>query len=162
MSDSNSEIFKELLLAKWSERFVAWLIDFIIISSIFFIIFASFSGTWGMEWDAAAEVHDEISFLPSSIVFFSYWIILEYKKGYSIGKKIFHLKVLNIDGKHPTLLGTILSSFGKSFLLPIDFILGLIFTNQKRQRIFNKLGNTIVIKIKESENQSENIRYVKD
>ena len=161
MSDSNSEIFRELLLAKWSERFVAWLIDFIIISSIFTIIVASIFGTWGMEWGAAAEVHDEISFIPASIVFISYWIILEYKKGYSIGKKIFHLKVVNIDGKHPSLFGIILSSFGKSFLLPIDFILGLIFTNEKRQRIFNKLGNTIVIKVQEV-NESENIKYIKD
>ncbi len=41
-------------------------------------------------------------------------------------------------------------------------ILRLIFTNQKRQRIFNKIGDTIVIKIKDIENDSENIKYKKD
>jgi len=40
-----------------------------------------------------------------------------------------------------------LGSFGKSFLLVIDIILGWIFTDDKRQRIFNRAGNTIVIKI---------------
>ena len=96
------------------------------------------------------------------ICFLFYWIVLEYKTGQSIGKKILHLKVTNLDGKHPSLLGVTISSFGKAFLLPIDFILGLIFTNQKRQRIFNKIGDTIVLKIKDNENNSENIRYKKD
>ena len=40
------------------------------------------------------------------------------------------------------------SSFGKAFLLPFDVILGWIFTNERRQRIFNRASNTIVIKIK--------------
>ena len=40
-----------------------------------------------------------------------------------------------------------IQSFGKSFLLPIDLILGLIFTNKYRQRIFNKLSNTVVVKL---------------
>jgi hypothetical protein len=38
-------------------------------------------------------------------------------------------------------------SFGKSFLLVIDVMLGWIFTNEKRHRIFNRAGNTIVIKM---------------
>ena len=85
---------------------------------------------------------ESTSYIPASLLFLGYWIILEYKTGQSIGKKILHLKVVNIDGKSPSLLGVIISSFGKSFLLPIDMILGLIFTNQKRQRIFNKIGDT--------------------
>ena len=54
-----------------------------------------------------------------------------------------------------------ISSFGKSFILPIDIILGLIITNEKRQRIFNKLGDTLIIKIKESETDSD-FKYIKD
>ena len=53
------------------------------------------------------------------------------------------------------------SSFGKSFLLPIDVVLGWILTNEKRQRIFNKLGDTLIVKIKESEDTSD-ITYLKD
>lgn len=162
MSDSNSEVFRELLIAKWSDRFIAWLIDFIIISSISWVIIASMVGTWNFDMNENTEFPDEISYIPASILFLFYWVVLEYKKGQSIGKKIFHLKVVSINGKQPSLIGVIISSFGKSFLLPIDLILGLIFTNQKRQRIFNKLGNTIVIKVREIENDSENIKYNKD
>lgn len=162
MSDSNSEVFKELLLAKWSDRFVAWLIDFIIISSISAIIVTSFFGTIDTQWNENTIISEGTSFVPASLLFLGYWIIFEYKTGQSIGKKILNLKITNLDGKSPSLLGVVISSFGKAFLLPIDFVLGLIFTNQKRQRIFNKIGDTIVLKIKNTENTSKIIRYKKD
>jgi uncharacterized RDD family membrane protein YckC len=159
---SDSEAFKEILIAKWSDRFIAWLIDFIIISAISGMIFASIFGVTNFEWNENMMFSESTSYIPASLLFFVYWIILEYKGGQSIGKKILHLKVTNIDGKPPQLLGVIISSFGKAFLLPIDMILGLIFTNQKRQRIFNKIGDTVVIKIKNIELDSENIKYKKD
>jgi len=162
MSDPNSDVFVELLIAKWSDRFIAWLIDFIIISSIFAIIVTSIFGTLEVEWNETMIVSEGTNYIPVSVLFLAYWIVLEHKSGQSIGKKILHLKIVNIDGKPPSLLGVIISSFGKAFLLPIDMILGLIFTNQKRQRIFNKIGDTIVIKIQNTENNSENIRYKKD
>ena len=170
MSDPDSDVSNEFLIARWFDRFVAWLIDAIIIIAILGSITAltpeittlvwnvdSTSGISNFEWD-----ENSWFFGSPTIIFFSCWIILEYKTGQSIGKKILHLKVVNIDGKSPPLLGVIISSFGKSFLLPIDLILGVIFTNQKRQRIFNKIGDTIVIKIKDTENNSENIKYKKD
>jgi len=67
-----------------------------------------------------------------------------------------------LKGQKPDLKSIIISSFGKSFIIPIDVILGWIFTNQKRQRIFNRLGNTIVIKIEPAEPEQENISYKMD
>ena len=98
-------------------------------------------------------------YIPTSVMFLSYWIILEYKTGQTIGKKMFNLKVTNSQGGKPSLIGVVISSFGKSFILPIDMILGLIITNDKRQRIFNKLGDTLIIKIKESDSD---FKYIKD
>ena len=100
-------------------------------------------------------------YIPTSVMFFSYWIILEYKTGQTVGKKMFNLKITNSQGEKPSLIGIIISSFGKSFILPIDIILGLIITNEKRQRIFNKLGDTLIIKIKES-NADSDFKYIKD
>ena len=94
-------------------------------------------------------------------MFLSYWIILEYKTGQTIGKKMFNLKVTNNQGEKPSLMGVVISSFGKSFILPVDMILGLIITNDKRQRIFNRMGNTIVIKIKNNDDGT-NLKYSKD
>ena len=100
-------------------------------------------------------------YIPTSVMFLAYWIILEYKTGQTIGKKMFNLKITNSQGKKPSLVGVVISSFGKSFILPIDMILGLIISNQKRQRIFNKLGDTLIIKIKESDTDSD-FKYIKD
>ena len=100
-------------------------------------------------------------YIPTSVMFFSYWIILEYKTGQTVGKKMFNLKITNSQGEKPSLIGVVISSFGKSFILPIDMILGLIITNDKRQRIFNKLGDTVIIKIKELDVDSD-FKYIKD
>ena len=161
MSDSDSGMSSKIIIAKWTDRFLAWLIDFIIISIISTsIIFASF-GTMDYEFEEDIFWAESTQYIPTSILFFLYWTILEYKTGQTIGKKILNLKVVNIYGKKPDLKGIMISSFGKSFLLPIDVVLGWFLTNEKRQRVFNKLGDTLIVKITESDNISD-IRYTKD
>ena len=161
MNDEKSEIHSKIILAKWTDRFFAWLIDFIIISSISTVMIFALFGTIYYEFDEEGLWAENTQYIPTSILFFGYWIILEYKTGQTIGKKIFNLKVICIDGSKADLKGILLGGFGKSFLLPIDVALGWILTNDKRQRIFNKLGDTIIIKIKDSEDTSD-IKYVKD
>ncbi len=158
---SNSDTSSKIIIAKWTDRFLAWLIDFIIIS-IFStsIIFASF-GTINYEYGEDDFWAESTQYIPTSILFFVYWTILEYKTGQTIGKKILNLKVTDIHGNRPSLKGIRFSSFGKSFLLPIDVVLGWILTNEKRQRVFNKLGDRLIVKIKESEDTS-GITYMKD
>ena len=157
---TDSSISSKIVLAKWRDRFLAWLIDFIIISIISTsIIFASF-GTIDYEFEDTFW-GENIMYLPTSIMFFAYWTVLEFKTGQSIGKKILNLKVTGINGQKPNLKGILISSFGKSFLLPIDVILGWFLTNEKRQRVFNKLGDTLIVKVQDPEDASD-VRYVKD
>ena len=161
MSESDSGVSSKIIIAKWTDRFLAWLIDFIIISVISTsIILASF-GTLDYEYDEDMFWAESTQYIPTSIIFFVYWTILEFKTGQTIGKKILNLKVTDIYGNKPSMKGILVSSFGKAFILPIDVILGWILTNEKRQRIFNKLGDTLVVKIKNPEEDS-NLRYVKD
>jgi len=158
---SDSGMSSKIIIAKWTDRFLAWLIDFIIVSIISTsVIFASF-GTIDYEFEEDVFWAKSTQYIPTSILFFAYWTILEYKTGQTIGKKILNLKVVNIYGKRPDLKGIMISSFGKSFLLPIDVVLGWFLTNEKRQRVFNKLGDTLIVKIKESDDISD-IRYMKD
>jgi len=160
MSDSNE--FTEIVIARWSDRFFAWLIDFLIIWSITLIIIASWFGTVNFNWNEGNMFSQITEYIPQSLLFFVYWVVLEYKTGQSIGKKILGLKVVTLDGKKSSLISVVISSFGKSFILPLDVLLGWIFTNQKRQRIFNKISDTIVIKIKEEEKNPEKVSYKKD
>jgi uncharacterized RDD family membrane protein YckC len=157
----DSDTISKIIIAKWTDRFLAWLIDFIIVSIISAsIIFASF-GTLDYEFVDNGVWAESTQFIPTSILFFVYWVILEYKTGQTIGKKILNLKITDIHGNKPELKGIMISSFGKSFLLPMDVILGLLLTNKKRQRIFNKLGDTLIVKIKDTEDASD-IKYTKD
>ena len=159
MSNTGSNGSSKIILAKWKDRFLAWLVDFIIISMVSTsIAFISFQY---LDDNFENFISNDGMYIPTSIMFLSYWIILEYKTGQTIGKKMFNLKIVNDLGGRPSLIGVIISSLGKSFILPIDVILGWIITNEKRQRIFNKLGNTLIIKIKDSEDNSD-FKYIKD
>ena len=161
MNDEKLEMHSKVVLAKWTDRFLAWLIDFIIISSISTAIIFSLFGTIYYESNEGGLWAENTQYIPTSILFFIYWTVLEHKTGQTIGKKILNLKVINIDGSKANFKGILLGGFGKSFLLPIDVVLGWILTNDKRQRIFNKLGDTIIIKIKDGDGTSD-IEYVKD
>lgn len=161
MSESSSD-FSEITIAKWIDRFFAWLIDFCIISIISILIIFSAFGTINYELSEKWILSETTQFIPASIIFFAYWSILEYKKGQSIGKKILNLKVTDMYGRPPDWKGVMISSFGKTFLLPLDVVLGWIFTNENRQRIFNRIGDTLIIKIKDQKENKENIRYKKD
>ncbi|MBT4299351.1 MAG: RDD family protein [Nitrosopumilus sp.] len=159
MNDTDDHTSSKIILAKWKDRFFAWIVDFIIISAIStLVIFISFQS---LDHELENFIMNDGTYVPTSIMFFLYWIILEYKTGQTIGKKMFNLKITNIHGEKPNLKEVMISSLGKSFILPIDVVLGWMLTNEKRQRIFNKLGETLVVKIKESDNTA-NIKYIKD
>lgn len=154
----------QIKIAKWSDRFFAWLIDYVIVFAgafaIFFVVFYA-SNFENLIYDDF-QYESTFDWAPISLVFLGYWIILEYKTGQSIGKRVLQLKITNLRGEKANLKEIVISSFGKSFLLPIDIILGWIFTNKKRQRIFNKIGNTIIIKLEREEKEPENITYKMD
>jgi len=155
----DSDRSSELILARWSDRFLAWLIDFLIISIISGIVISAIIGNVNLNMQNEMFWVHSTNYIPTSLIFFLYWLILEYKTGQSIGKKILHLKITDMSGNSPDFKGIAISSFGKSFLLPLDVILGWIFTNNNRQRIFNKIGSTLIVKVKKN---SDHINYRKD
>ena len=154
----------QIVLARWSDRFFAWLIDYLIVSAGLFILFLAFVGVSNFEEITNGDFQYERSFeyAPMSIVFFLYWLFFELRTGQSIGKMALHLKITDLSGRPADFKSIAISSFGKAFLLPIDVILGRLFTNKKRQRIFNRLGKTIVIKVESEDEEPPNVSYKKD
>ncbi|MFQ5762853.1 MAG: zinc-ribbon domain-containing protein [Candidatus Bathyarchaeia archaeon] len=124
---------RTLTLASWGRRFVAWLIDIV----IFAIIPSGFFAGWRFEVFPFFGV--------GSIIPFIYWTLLEGYMGQSVGKLALDLRVTRVDGGRITFAEAAIESFGKAFILPVDIVVGWIFFNEKRQRLFNKLSNTIVI-----------------
>lgn len=151
----------ELTLAKWSTRFWAWLIDFVIVITateiIFSIAYAPLAFNQGIQQNPALG---GVKYAVQSLMFFAYWTYFESKTGQSIGKKLLKIKTTDMRGKVGDLKSIAIQSFGKSFLLPVDIFLGWIFTNDKRQRLLSRAANTIVVK--DREDNIGNVRYVKE
>jgi len=161
--ESDSEKAPTLVIARWSDRFFAWLIDYIIVTTVTLTAFLPlFSPNFDQMMSGDFEYTRSFEYGSMSIVYFLYWLILEVKMGRSIGKMALHLKITNLKGGKADTKSIAISSFGKAFLLPIDVIVGRLFTNKKRQRIFNKLGKTIVIKVESNDEEPENVSYKKD
>lgn len=149
MSESKNSVHnKEITLARWSTRFWAWLIDFIIVTIaieiIFAIAYAPLALNQGMQGNPGLGA---VRFAVQSLLFFAYWTYFESTTGQSIGKKLLKIKTTDLAGNVPEIRNIAIQSFGKAFLLPIDVFFGWIFTNDKRQRLFNRASDTIVVRV---------------
>ena len=67
--------------------------------------------------------------------------------GQSIGKMVMKIRVTQLGGARTDLVHAAIGSIGKAFLLPIDCIVGWIMYPTKKQRLFNYLSETIVVKV---------------
>ena len=149
MSESKNSVHnKEITLARWSTRFWAWLIDFIIVTIaievIFAIAYAPLALNQGVQGNPGLGA---VRFAVQSLLFFAYWTYFESTTGQSIGKKLLKIKTADLAGNVPDIRNIAIQSFGKAFLLPIDVFFGWIFTNDKRQRLFNRASDTIVVRV---------------
>jgi uncharacterized RDD family membrane protein YckC len=157
---------QEIVLARWSTRFWAWLIDFIIVTIAFEILFAiayaplafmqGFNGNVP-PWLGAAR------YAIQSLMFFAYWTYFESNSGQSIGKRLLKIKTTDMAGNIADVKSVAIQSLGKAFLLPIDVFFGWIFTNDKRHRLLSRAANTIVVKVEENDSSTgKNVRFVKE
>jgi uncharacterized RDD family membrane protein YckC len=155
----------EITLARWSTRFWAWLVDFIIVTAAFEILFAiayaPLAFMQGIDGSMPAWLGGA-RYAIQSLMFFAYWTYFESSTGQSLGKKLLKIKTTDRVGKVADVKSVAIQSFGKSFLLPLDVLLGWIFTNDTRQRLLSRAANTIVIKFEETSSSSNGgVRYIK-
>src|SRR5919112_2015305 len=160
---------RQIILASWGDRLLAWIGDFILVSIALAVLFAAITiPIWFFHYDdemTAARAYQNVQplhYIISSAVFFGYWTYFEYTSGQSIGKRVLKINTVDLSGNRIDVKNAAIESFGNAFLLPIDVILGWIFTNSKRQRIFSIIGNTIVIKLKNPQLAQNDIKYTRD
>lgn len=150
----------EITLARWGTRFWAWLVDFIIVTTaaevLFALAYAPLAFNQGIQDNPALGA---VRYAAQSLMFFTYWTYFESRTGQSLGKILLKVKTTDLAGNIADVKSVAIQSFGKAFLLPLDVLLGWIFTNDKRQRLFSRAGNTIVVKVAEP---AESIRYRKE
>ncbi len=136
-----------LKLAHWWERFVAWLIDAVIIGIAVGILglFSALAGIIG--WSFWPGWIPFFNFNLGGLIYFLYWLFMDGLYGQSLGKMVMRIKITRLDGGEIGMGKAALESLGKAFLLPLDCILGWILYPRRRQRIFNYISETIVIKV---------------
>jgi len=122
-------------LATWTQRFIALVIDGIILAII--LSFLSLPGY---------RVMSGITFGANNVLQFLYFMFMDHYYGQSVGKKVMSLRITKEGGAPLTLLDAAIESFGKVFLLPIDFVVGYFMYRSKNQRLFNFLSDTVVIR----------------
>src|SRR5437879_1701362 len=133
-SSSATTHTETIVLARWSDRFLDWLVDFIIVSIGLGILFAAISLPFWIafpHWFETTNMNMGFRslggpwppYLISSLVFMAYWTYFESTSGQSIGKKLLHLKTTDLAGKSIDAKTAVIESFGKAFLLPLDVIL---------------------------------------
>jgi len=124
-------------------RILAGIIDTIILAIVFYGIAAITGQTTenGFELDGGPAV---LAFA----VYFLYFIVLEAMTGATIGKMLLGLKVVRVDG-HPiawreSIIRNLLRIVDGFILYLVGLI--LILTSRKRQRLGDRIAETLVVK----------------
>ena len=137
-SPLHAESGRGLVYASWGSRFIAWLIDVLIVGAIAELLQLP-----------AFRILD-IPFMSigsRDIILFLYWTLSEGFYGKSIGKMAMRVKVVKLDGSPITPVEAAIQSIGKAFILPLDCIIGWIAeeSKSKKQRLFSMIAKTIVV-----------------
>ena len=151
---------RTLFLGKWSTRFWAWLIDFILVILFLNIIRGIFQPFWIIPLYLDFHRWEPYEFGFQTFFFFAYWTVMEGFRGQSIGKMVMNLRVVNRDGTKINYSTAAIESAGKAFLLPFDCLIGWLGMPGTKLRVFNRISNTIVIKTDYRE--PAGILYVKE
>ncbi len=128
----------ELELAGFGERFLAFIIDCMIIGFVVGVI------AWPWNWTFHHGGFLDMGL--DSIALFLYWTYMEGTTGQSFGKKIMKIKVTDLEGEPIDISQSMYQALGKAFLLPLDVIIGALMYQDKEQRLFNYLSRTIVVR----------------
>ncbi|MHA2155296.1 MAG: RDD family protein [Candidatus Hodarchaeales archaeon] len=145
----------KLVIADWGPRFWALVIDFFIVSAITSaftsILFFTFSDWSWWSFGVFSPFQWLFSLGPSSLVFFLYTLLMENYYGQTLGKMALNLEVISEStGERPLLQDLAISSAGRAFFLPIDFIIGRIVRDETQvpdmnQRLSQKWSRVVVI-----------------
>ena len=158
-----------IVLANWGRRSIAWFVDYIIIILIlgYFQLETIETRIFPAALLPSAPGTDISIWSPLSIlIFFLYFTFSEWYFGRSIGQLLLNVRLVDVQGAAVSLRASAIQSVGKSnpLLLLFDCLIGQTDRQgrERRQRLFNRISNTIVIFIGESARTIEQQGYVKE
>jgi uncharacterized RDD family membrane protein YckC len=136
----------------WVRRFVAFVIDAILVFVVFYILItivvftATFPFLFAGAFAPFALVFGTLAIL-GGVVFILYFTILEASRGATIGKGMFGLKVRSKTGSNPTLGEAFIRNLSKIYwlLLLLDIVVGLAISKGYQQKYSDTLVGTTVV-----------------
>ena len=158
-----------IVLANWGRRIIAWLVDYLII--ILMLGYFQLETVETRIVPAAllpkAPGTDISVWSPLSIlIFLLYFTFSEWYFGRSIGQLLLNVRIVDGQGAAVSLRASAIQSVGKSnpLLLLFDCLVGQAYrpSRERRQRLFNRISNTIVIFIGKSTRTIQQQGYVKE
>ena len=130
-------------------RGIAWLLDFLFLSIFFFPITYLYSGKWIMGPEEHLWGISDPICLVFLFIIFAYLILMEAYVGWTVGKRVLGMKVVDGQGNKIGLYKSVIRNLLR-FVdgLPAFSILGivLIATSQSEQRFGDRIAKTYVTK----------------
>jgi uncharacterized RDD family membrane protein YckC len=163
------EVTKQIVLANWGRRFLAWFVDYLII-----VLMLGYFQLETLETRYVPQIllpkapgTDLSLWSPLSIlIFFLYFTFSEWYFGRSIGQLLMNVRLADLHGEGVSLRASAIQSVGKSnpLLLMFDCLFGALYhpSKQCRQRIFNRLSATLVIFVGVSDRILHEAPYAKE
>jgi len=132
-----------LPLARFKERAMAFLVDFVIALTLFMAVpSVAASITAGI---GAFFNFNVILFL---LLLWMYLTLLEGFSGQTLGKRLMGLTVVRTDGKRLFYDHAAVRNFGIAFLLPVDLLIGVWLRDRRYIRYFDKFAGTTVLDLR--------------
>jgi len=126
--------------ASFGKRFVAFILDAILI----FMVVGLFYATVGWIFFFGLGPFGDVAWIALA---FGYFALMELKWGQTVGKMVFNLRTVMVDGRPLTVEAALIRNVAKAipFLLLIDVIIWLAAFRNEDQRASDRLAKTIVI-----------------
>jgi uncharacterized RDD family membrane protein YckC/DNA-binding transcriptional ArsR family regulator len=136
----------QLPLASFKRRTLAYLVDVALILLITGVIMSP-QFVFILTTNVLSAELSAVLFITLGLLWV-YSTLLEGFNGQSIGKRLLGLKVVRTDGKKISYDHAAIRNFGKTFLLPVDIIVGFQLKNAEFIRYFDKFAGTTVINLR--------------
>lgn len=155
--DTQSAGVRTLHLASWDDRFLAWLVDVLLVSAIL-SVFGEAVGAFSL---LAGRLSLSAPFLGvNGLGLWLYWTAPEGYGGQSAGKVAMNIEVTDRRGEAIGYAAAAIESVGKAFPLPLDVLAGWLVMEDEYVRLFNRPSTTIVVELSEDEDAPDDVEYV--
>lgn len=150
---------KVLHLASWGRRFLAFLVDSLILGAAGWTFAMPFLQV-GPEGQVTG-VPPALGLLGVLASFTYFWLFTAYNDGRTPGKMATGIQTVNDLGGPPTLGQAAGDAAGKALFLLIDLVIGLFVGRERRQRLTQKLVGLAVVRREAPVEQPGGVRFVK-